>query len=178
MKTFRKQHFSYCCKNLQSVNQRKFKLLKTLVPKCCVQLCDIFIFPEAEENQPNLLISLRFFANAEYRIPELKGALDGTHISIVAPSVDEKVDHFNRKKCYNISTRWLVGANLVLLGVATGFPESCQDSHNFRNTLLYTQAENGEIPTKPEDIIANSRVRLLGFYCLYFRKNSMTLDQD
>ena len=66
-----------------------------------------------------------------------------------------------RKQRYNISTQELVGANLLFLDVATGFPGSCQNASNFRNTSLYTQAENGEILTKPEDVIENSQIRPL-----------------
>ena len=118
-------------KHLQSANQRLFKLLESFVQKCCVQ------------------------------VPQVLGALDGTNIPIVAPNVDGKADYFSRKQRYTISTQGLVGANLVFLDVATGFPGSCHDARNFRNTSLYTQAENGEILTKPEDVIENSRFRPL-----------------
>ena len=100
-------------------------------------------------------------AFCQCRIPQVIGALDGTHIPIVAPNVDGKADYFSRKQRYTISTQGLVGANLVFLDIATGFPGSCHDARNFRNTSLYTQAENGEILTKPEDVIENSRVRPL-----------------
>ena len=100
-------------------------------------------------------------AFCQCRIPQVIGALDGTHIPIVAPNVDGKADYFSRKQRYTISAQGLVGANLVFLDVATGFPGSCHDARNFRNTSLYTQAENGEILTKPEDVIENSRVRPL-----------------
>ena len=101
----------------------------------------------------------QFKVFCQCRIPQVLGALHGT--LIVAPNVDRKTDYFSRKQCYTISTQGLVGANLVFLEVATGFPRSCHDACNFRNTWLYTQAENGEILTKPEDVIENSRVRPL-----------------
>ena len=91
--------------------------------------------------------SSRFFA----RIPKALGALDGTHIPIDATNVDRKANYFSRKQRYTISTQILVGENLVFFDVATGFPEGCHDTRNFRNTSM--QAKNGEILTKPEDII-------------------------
>ena len=94
-------------------------------------------------------------------VPHVLGALDDTNIPIVALNVDGKADCFSRKQRYTISTEGLVGANLVFLDVATGFPGSCHDARNFRNTSLYTQAENGEILTKPEDVIENSLFRPL-----------------
>ena len=74
-----------------------------------------------------------------------------THIPIDAPNVDGKADYFSRKQSYTISTQGLVGENLVFFEVATGFPGGCHDTRNFRNTSM--QAKNGEILTKPEDII-------------------------
>ena len=82
-------------------------------------------------------------------------------IRLVARNVDGKADLLCRKQRYTISTQGLVGANLVFLDVATGFPEGCRDAGNFRNTSLYTQTKNGEILKKPEDVIENSRVRPL-----------------
>ena len=73
-----------------------------------------------------------------------------------APNVDGKADYFSRKQRYTIYRLGLVGANLFFLNVATGFPGSYHDSRNFKNTSLYMQAENGEILTKPEDVIENS----------------------
>ena len=90
------------------------------------------------------------------QVPQVLGALDGTNIPIVAPNVDGKTDYFSQKQRYTISTEGLFGSNLVFLDVATGFPGSCHNARNFRNTSLYTQAENGKILTKPEDVIENS----------------------
>ena len=64
----------------------------------------------------------------------------------------------SRKKCFTVSTQGLVGANLFLLNVATGFLGSFDKDRNFRNTSMYTQAENGKLLTKTEDVIENSRV--------------------
>ena len=91
--------------------------------------------------------SSRFFAG----IPKALGALDGTHIPIVAPNVDGKADYFSRKERYTISTQELVEENLIFFDVATGFTGGCHDTRNFRNTSM--QAKNGEILTKPGDII-------------------------
>ena len=116
-------------------------------------------FPRSRKETAEAIKQFKVFCQC--RIPQVLGALDGTHIPIVAPNVDGKVDYFSRKQRYTISTQGLVGANLVFLDVATGFPGSCHDARNLRNTSLHSQAENGEILTKPEDVIENSRVRPL-----------------
>ena len=111
-------------------------------------------FPRSRKETAEAIKQFKVFCQC--RIPQVLGALDGTHIPIVAPNVDGKVDYFSRKQRYTISTQGLVGANLVFLDVATGFPGSCHDARNLRNTSLHSQAENGEILTKPEDVIENS----------------------
>ena len=78
-------------------------------------------------------------------IPQVIGALNGTHIPIVAPNVDGKADYFSRKQGYIISTQELVGTNLVFLDVTTQFSGSCHNAGNFRLTSMHTQAKNGEI---------------------------------
>ena len=118
-----------------------------LAPRC-------IHFPRRRTETAEAIEQFKVFCQC--RIPQVLGALDGTHIPIVAPNVDGKVDYFSRKQRYTISTQGLVGANLVFLDVATGFPGSCHDARNFRNTSLYMQAENGEVLTKPEDVIENS----------------------
>ena len=85
----------------------------------------------------------QFKVFCQCRIPQVLGALDGTQIPIVAPKVDGKADYFSRKQRYTISIQGLVGANLLFLDVATGFPGSCHD-----NTSLYTQETPKETPTQ------------------------------
>ena len=102
-------------------------------------------FPRSRRETAEAIEQFEVFCQC--RILQVLGALDGTHIPIVAPNVDGKADYFSRKQRYTISTEGLVGANLVFLGVATGFPGSCHDARNFRNTSLYTQTENGKILT-------------------------------
>lgn len=94
-------------------------------------------------------------------IPQVMSALDGTHIPISAPNVDGKIDYFSRKQRYTIGLQGLIGANLVFLDVATGFPGSCHDARNLRNSSLFRRAENNEILTKPEDVIEGSNIRPL-----------------
>ena len=45
---------------------------------------------------------------------QVLGAIDGTHIEILAPS-DSKVDYFSRKKKFTVDTQMVIGANLQFL---------------------------------------------------------------
>ena len=95
------------------------------------------------------------------QIPQALGALDGTHIPIIAPSVEGKADYYSRKQCYAISTQATVGANLVFLDVATGFSGSCHNSKNLRNTYLFRRTENRKILAQLENVVENSQIRPL-----------------
>ena len=57
-------------------------------------------------------------------IPQVVGAVDGTHIEILAPSSVCKLDYFSRKQKYTIHSQAVFGSNLMFLDVSTGFPGS------------------------------------------------------
>ena len=40
----------------------------------------------------------------ECKIPQVVGAIDGTHIEIVAPSTDSKADYYSRKQRFTVNT--------------------------------------------------------------------------
>ena len=90
--------------------------------------------------------------------------MDGTHIFIQIPENEQKYDYYCRKQHYSVNTQAFVGANLLVLDVATGFPESIHDSRALRRSSLFRRVERNEILKNPEDIIDNLRVRpfLLG----------------
>ena len=55
---------------------------------------------------------IRSFCNfTGCKIPQVLGAIDGTHIEILAPS-DSKVDCFSRKQKFTVNTQAVIGANL------------------------------------------------------------------
>ena len=62
------------------------------------------------------------------KIPQVFDADDGTLIEIGVPSEEHKADYYARYKRYAISTQGIVGANLLFLHVATGYPGSCHDA--------------------------------------------------
>ena len=129
----------------------------------CIELTRLstrFIkFPQTRRDTAKAIEEFKMDYQTE--IPHVVGALDGTHIPISAPYVEAKVDYYSRKQCYTVSVQGLVGANLMFLDVATGFPGSCHDARNLRNSSLYRRAQNEEILTKPIDVIANTKVRPL-----------------
>ena len=68
---------------------------------------------------------------------DFTGAIDGTHIEILAPSSDSKVDYFNPKQKLTVNTQTVIGANLESLDVATGYPGSVHDARVLRSSALF-----------------------------------------
>ena len=57
-------------------------------------------FPNTKRETAEAIEKFRILCPCQ--IPQALGALDGTHISILAPSVDRKADYYSRKQCYTI----------------------------------------------------------------------------
>ena len=102
---------------------------------------------------------MKFKQEYQSELPQVVGAIDGTHIPIQTPSVEGKADYFSRTQKYKIGLQGLFRSNLLFLDVATGFPGSCHDSRNLRNSSLFRRAQNNEILTEPEDVAENTRIR-------------------
>ena len=100
----------------------------------------------------------KFRISSNCKIPQVVGAVDGIHVRIIAPETDGKPDYFSRKQCHTITTQAVVGADLLFLDVATGFPGSSHDARNLRNTSLFRKSESREILSKPEDAIKSSKI--------------------
>ena len=69
-----------------------------------------------------------FKVTTQCAIPQVVGAIDCTHIEILAPDNESKVDYFSRKQKYTVNTQAVVGGNMMFLDVATGFPGSIHES--------------------------------------------------
>ena len=95
------------------------------------------------------------------KVPETIGAIDGIHIEINSPTGDSKIDYFNRKQRYSISTQAVVGGNLKFLDTATGYPSCFHDARILRDSALYIQAESNILVTEPTDVIDGYKIRPL-----------------
>ena len=70
--------------------------------------------------------------------PQVVGAIDGSHIPIIAPKNDPN-DYYNRKQFHSI----------VLQGVSTGYAGSIHDARVLRMSSLANEVENRTIPVSP-----------------------------
>ena len=101
----------------------------------------------------------KFQDSVNCKIPQTVGAIDGTHIGINSPTGDSKIDYFNRKQRYSISTQTVVGGNLKFLDIATGYRGSTHNARILRDSALYIQAERNILLTEPTDAIDGYKIR-------------------
>ena len=102
------------------------KLVNELISELVRMSPEFIKFPKTTLETAAKIRSFRDFTGC--KIPQVLGAIDGTHVEILTPSSDSKVDYFNRKQKFTVNTQAVIGANLEFLDVATGFPGSVHDA--------------------------------------------------
>ena len=128
--------------------------------RALIQIGDQFIsFPTSAVEVGDGIENFKQDVNC--KIPQVIGALDGTLIEILAPSEGHKADYFARNKRYCVNTQAIVGANLLFLHVATGYPGSIHDARMWRSSEIFQKVENREIFQYPEEIVENIRIKPL-----------------
>ncbi len=75
------------------------------------------------------------------RFPMCAGALDGTHIPIIAPS-QYCTDYYNRKGWYSVQLQGLVDHKYRFMDFDVSWPGKCHDSFVFENSKLCHKLEN------------------------------------
>ncbi|XP_028416966.1 protein ANTAGONIST OF LIKE HETEROCHROMATIN PROTEIN 1-like [Dendronephthya gigantea] len=93
------------------------------------------------------------------RFPQAVGAIDGTHIEIIAP--EEPFDYFDRHHRYSVILQAVVGQNLTFLDTAIGYLGSMHDARVLRSSDIFQKAQDGEILTEPLARINGVQVRPL-----------------
>ena len=72
----------------------------------------------------------------KWQFPMCAGAIDGTHIPIIAPVVDH-ADYVNRKGYHSIVMQAVVDSKYLFRDVVVGWPGSVYDARIFSNSGLY-----------------------------------------
>ena len=147
METFYREHVQVC----QVFGVGKSTVIKIFQNGInpMVQLAPTFIkFPVTALE--TALATTSFQELTDCAISQVAGAVDGTHIEILAPSSESKLDYFSRKQKYTIKSQAVVGSNLMFLNASTGFPSSVHDARMLRASTLYQKCEANELLTRPE----------------------------
>jgi hypothetical protein len=77
-------------------------------------------------------------------LPQCAGAVDGTHVPIVAPKRLPEA-YFNRKSHHSVVLHPCVDAAGLLTDVFIGWPGNVHDARIFKHSTLYARALKGEI---------------------------------
>ncbi len=77
-----------------------------------------------------------------FGFPQVAGAIDGTHITIIRPD-ESASDYFNRKSQYSVIMQALVDFRGQFMDVYIGWPGKVHDARVFSNSSLYRKGVNG-----------------------------------
>ena len=82
--------------------------------------------------------------NDKWQFPMCAGAIDGTHIPIIAPVVDH-ADYVNRKGYHSIVMQAVVDSKYLFRDIVVGWPGSVHDARIFSNSGLYKKGNEGSL---------------------------------
>lgn len=92
------------------------------------------------------------------RLPNIVGAIDGTHIKIISPR-DSAVDYFSRNQQHDFIIQAVADGKGLFLDFAAGYPGSLHDARVYRNSSLYQRASNEDILKEPVERIGITDIR-------------------
>ena len=93
-------------------------------------------------------------------LPNIVGAIDGSHVRIKAPS-DSAADYFSRYQQHDFIIQAVVNGKKVFTDFACGFPGSMHDARVLRGSAIFRRAEQGEIFTAPTVIVGGREITLI-----------------
>uniref|UniRef100_A0A1X7T4L1 DDE Tnp4 domain-containing protein n=1 Tax=Amphimedon queenslandica TaxID=400682 RepID=A0A1X7T4L1_AMPQE len=89
--------------------------------------------------------------------PQCFGAIDGTHLPIIAPSECAK-DYYNRKGFHSILMQGLVDCNYCFTDIYIGWPGSVHDARIFSHSKLFTLGQTGQLVPKNQSRVIHNVV--------------------
>lgn len=84
-----------------------------------------------------------FFSN-RWRVPQCVGAIDGSHMPIIAPEEYPK-DYYNRKGWHSVVLQAVVDGKGLFWDVCVGFPGSVHDARILRQSHLWEILSDGQL---------------------------------
>lgn len=110
-------------------------------------------------------------------IPNICGALDGTHIAIVNCPQGES-DYINRKGFASVQLQLIVDDTLLINNAYTGWPGSVHDARVLRNSQFYDDAEQGKHLSRGNYILADAAYPLKHWLMTPYKDNGHLTSQQ
>lgn len=117
------------CINVQEVCQ---SIVEILMPQ-------YIKIPEGERLKETISIF-----ESKWGFPQCDGAVDGSHIPIMAPE-EYHTDYFNRKGWHSVILQGSVGPNYTFWDINVGWPGSVHDARVLANTDVYKKAVESKL---------------------------------
>ncbi|CAL2052421.1 unnamed protein product [Caenorhabditis brenneri] len=126
--------------DMAGVSQATVSRTIRMVCKAIVEKIDSFvIWPTGES-----LIQNQIQFKALTNIPNVVGAIDGTHVRIPAPNEHEHV-YVNRKSYHSLNVGVACAYDLSFIWVCCKYGGSAHDSRVFRESLLHSSLQSGAL---------------------------------
>ncbi|XP_048775293.1 putative nuclease HARBI1 [Ostrea edulis] len=105
-----------------------------------------------------VMVALRYYATGTIRkhqidffaiagFPGVVGAIDGTHVRIIAPS-EHEVEYVNRKNFHSINVQIVCDASYKILDIVTSWPGATHDARILRESGLFQLFQRRLLPVK------------------------------
>ncbi|XP_067275523.1 putative nuclease HARBI1 [Pseudorasbora parva] len=139
LRFFASGHFLYSVGDSEHVGKATVCRAVRTVCLALKQLLPTFVqFPG---HKPLLVIKGEFHRVAGF--PNVIGCIDGTHIPIKAPSINEG-DYVNRKSIHSINVQVICEATQIITNVEAKWPGSVHDARIFRESSLCQTFQQGQ----------------------------------
>ncbi|XP_029918172.1 protein ANTAGONIST OF LIKE HETEROCHROMATIN PROTEIN 1 [Myripristis murdjan] len=103
------------------------------------------------------MIEMARFFSSRWRVPQCVGAIDGSHIPIIAPQQYPK-DYYNRKGWHSIVLQAVVDGRGQFWDVCVGFPGSVHDARVLRQSKLWEMLSDGQLMGQSKVAISGCNV--------------------
>ena len=115
-----------------------------IVLEVCQLIMDILMPKHIKKPEGNQLKEIVEVFERKWGFPQCVGAVDGSHIPIIAPP-EYHTDYFNRKGWHSVILQGVVDPCYRFWDINVGWQGSVHDAGVFRNTDLYKYGDNGRL---------------------------------
>ena len=140
LKTLAFGSFQNCSKDFMHVSQPTVSRVVSDFVNSIVSKASQFIYmPRSASEIPGVISDFQAISG----LPKVISAVDGSHIPMMAPSVNG-YDYVNRKQFHSINMQAISDVNLIFQDVVARWPGSHHDSFILLSSNVYNRSENDE----------------------------------